>query len=563
MSSSGGVLKDLGHPGLNEALKSHNSVTFKLVKTVSDFTENLAQLYEQHAEALQVLVSGYRKRNGELRKERPACQSNLFHAWETFLQEIEADSQATIDVASSLSRQVSRPLLERSFYRKVQSRKVFTHRESFDTIISKTEEKLSKCRIDYKQCYIAHRQNPTQLTLTQYIDSHNAYVQQLHATNAMLEAYHCETLPQLMQELEEIYNDLCNIVAEAVLQGAEAIAAKALEQARRYDSLANQCKSVSPSQDLGFFVRSLPVPSNAQRVPKKAFAPPQTGAPGEGGEDLSTDYGIGMQDPTGSALRNELVVDKGASIQVRPSLEALKRESTELEIQIKQLQDSVDALVRSQIRGIESQLYNKANEIQEDISMKKFDLRAKQIHLSAVRAQKELFLGRIDPGSPRGERKMSSSSSSSMKTKWLKAFRSLKPAGSANDRKSGNGAQIRFDGSDNHNLQEYTYKKITPCDVCSQVLRGHTRQGLRCRICKVNVHADCASQLPKCQVKQKLLRRQKSTSEIENRTELEEETEENDTMLSSRAFGQPLCFVAEEPLPEEPAASKKGARRKK
>ncbi|XP_065081969.1 uncharacterized protein Stacl isoform X8 [Ochlerotatus camptorhynchus] len=543
MSSSGGVLKDLGHPGLNEALKSHNSVTFKLVKTVSDFTENLAQLYEQHAEALQALVSGYRKRNGELRKERPACQSNLFHAWETFLQEIEADSQATIDVASSLSRQVARPLLERSFYRKVQSRKVFTHRESFDTIISKTEEKLSKCRIEYKQCYIAHRQNPTQLTLTQYIDSHNAYVQQLHATNAMLEAYHCETLPQLMQELEEIYNDLCNIVAEAVLQGAEAIAAKALEQARRYDSLANQCKSVSPSQDLGYFVRSLPVPSNAQRIPKKSFAPPQSGAQSDG-EELQ-EYGGGMQETTGSVLRNELVVDKGASIQVRPSLEALKRESQELEIQIKQLQDSVDALVRSQIRGIESQLYNKANEIQEDVSMKKFDLRAKQIHLAAVRAQKELFLGRIDPGSPRGERKMSSSSSSSMKTKWLKAFRSLKPAGSANDsqtnstpktnqmyhavstvltlRKSGNGAQIRFDGSDNHNLQEYTYKKITPCDVCSQVLRGHTRQGLRCRICKVNVHADCASQLPKCQVKQKLLRRQKSTSEIENRTEVEEE----------------------------------------
>ncbi|XP_065081967.1 uncharacterized protein Stacl isoform X6 [Ochlerotatus camptorhynchus] len=583
MSSSGGVLKDLGHPGLNEALKSHNSVTFKLVKTVSDFTENLAQLYEQHAEALQALVSGYRKRNGELRKERPACQSNLFHAWETFLQEIEADSQATIDVASSLSRQVARPLLERSFYRKVQSRKVFTHRESFDTIISKTEEKLSKCRIEYKQCYIAHRQNPTQLTLTQYIDSHNAYVQQLHATNAMLEAYHCETLPQLMQELEEIYNDLCNIVAEAVLQGAEAIAAKALEQARRYDSLANQCKSVSPSQDLGYFVRSLPVPSNAQRIPKKSFAPPQSGAQSDG-EELQ-EYGGGMQETTGSVLRNELVVDKGASIQVRPSLEALKRESQELEIQIKQLQDSVDALVRSQIRGIESQLYNKANEIQEDVSMKKFDLRAKQIHLAAVRAQKELFLGRIDPGSPRGERKMSSSSSSSMKTKWLKAFRSLKPAGSANDsqtnstpktnqmyhavstvltlRKSGNGAQIRFDGSDNHNLQEYTYKKITPCDVCSQVLRGHTRQGLRCRICKVNVHADCASQLPKCQVKQKLLRRQKSTSEIENRTEVEEETEEDDTILSSRAFGQPLCFVAEEPQPEEPVSNKKGARRKK
>lgn len=48
--------------------------------------------------------------------------------------------------------QVSRPLLERSFHRKIQSRKVFTHRESFDTIIAKTEEKLSKvftCIIEF------------------------------------------------------------------------------------------------------------------------------------------------------------------------------------------------------------------------------------------------------------------------------------------------------------------------------------------------------------------------------------------------------------------------------
>lgn len=47
----------------------------------------------------------------------------------------------------------------------------------------------------------------------------------------------------------------------------------------------------------------------------------------------------------------------------------------------------MDALTRNQQRGLDSSLYNKANELQEDISMKKFDLRAKQIHLSAVRAQ--------------------------------------------------------------------------------------------------------------------------------------------------------------------------------
>ncbi|XP_059620502.1 uncharacterized protein LOC132264349 isoform X4 [Phlebotomus argentipes] len=539
MAASSGILRDSCHPSLNEALKSHNSVTFKLVKTVSDFTESLAQVYEQHAEALQVLVSNYRKKNSELRKERPACHSTLFHAWETLLQEIEADSQSTSDVANALSRQVARPLLERSFHRKVQSRKIFTHRESFDTIIAKTEEKLSKCRMDYKQSYMAHRSNPTQHSLTLYIDSHNAYVQQLHATNAMLEAYHCETLPQLLLELEDIYNDLCATISEAVLQGAEAISMKAIEQAKRYDGLSNQCKSVSGPQDLGHFTRVLPLPANPSKVPRKAFAPPQP-APGPEAEDIP-EYDENLP----PSLRNELVVERGASIQVRPSLEALKREAADLEMQIRQLQDSVDALVRNQLRGLESQLYNKANELQEDISMKKFDLRAKQIHLAAVRAQRELFLARVEPGSPRGERKLSVSSSSSMKTKWLKAFRSLKPAsGSAVNEKSNqmyhavstvltmrkNGAaaapeRIRVGDGDTHNLQEYTYKKITPCDVCSQVLRGHTRQGLRCRICKMNAHADCASQLPKCQVKQKLLRRQKSTSEIENRVEVEEERE--------------------------------------
>uniref|UniRef100_A0A336MTD3 CSON004880 protein n=1 Tax=Culicoides sonorensis TaxID=179676 RepID=A0A336MTD3_CULSO len=382
-ASGGGILKDLGHPGLNDTLKSHNSVTFKLVKTVSDFTETLAQIYEQHAEALQLLASSYRKKNGELRKERPACQSSLFYSWEVFLQEVEADSQASSEISNTLSRQVSRPLLERSFHRKIQSRKVFTHRESFDTIIAKTEEKLSKCRIDYKQSYSVHRQNPTQHSLQQYVDAHNAYVQQLHATNAMLEAYHCETVPQLLLELEQIYDDLCNIMSETVLQGAEAISAKASDQAKRYDNLVGHCKNITGIQDLTNFARSIQLPVNALRVPKKAFAPPQPIANVAGETDDSTDYADGNV----PIFKNELVLERGGALTLRPSLEQLKREAIELETQIRQLQDSVDVLVRTQLRGLEGQLYNKANELQEDISMKKFDLRAKEIHLAAVQAQ--------------------------------------------------------------------------------------------------------------------------------------------------------------------------------
>ncbi|XP_065351573.1 uncharacterized protein Stacl isoform X10 [Cloeon dipterum] len=592
------TLKELTHPALNEALKTHNSVTFKLVRTVSDFTQQLSQIYEQHAEELQHLVEGFRKKNAELRKERPACASSVFQAWETLLQEVEIDSQAHSDIASILGRQVSRPLLERSFYRKIQSRKVFTHRESYDTILHKTEDMLTKCRQDYKAAFLAYMSSPSNAGLASYFDAHNAYVQQLHATNGMLEEYSQQILPQLLQELEEVYSDLCTMLAESVLQGAEIISARAVEQGRRYDGLGALCRGVSGPQDLAHFVRSLqaPPPSNN----KHNFLPPQPPQlPTPSAEDAA-DAGAAAASNTGTApiLRNELSLERLASIHpIKPRFDALKKEANDLETQIKQLTDALDNLLRMQQRSVESSLYNKANELQEDISLKRFDLRVAQIHLAAVKAQKELFATKVESGAETSrERKMSSSSTGSMKSKWLKAFKSLKttsggaaaapkepektragtsehastldekkmsPSTSASStgsvtkrpptrpglskinsknqmyhavsaimsmRKNGkDAAGLALPESGAHLFQEYTYKKITPCDVCSQVLRGHTRQGLKCRVCKMNVHVDCQDNAKSCQSKSRLLRRQKSTSEIETRVNqeppLDEETE--------------------------------------
>lgn len=86
-------------------------------------------------------------------------------------------------------------------------------------------------------------------------------------------------------------------------------------------------------------------------------------------------------------LKDELVIDRLSAVQVRPSNDALRKEAGELEAQIRQIQDALDTLVRIQQRSVDSALYNKANELQEDISMKKFDLRVAQMHLRAISAQ--------------------------------------------------------------------------------------------------------------------------------------------------------------------------------
>jgi len=64
-----------------------------------------------------------------------------------------------------------------------------------------------------------------------------------------------------------------------------------------------------------------------------------------------------------------------------------------------------------------------------------------------------------------------------------------------------------------HQFKEYTYKNITSCDVCSQIMKGNTRQGLKCKLCRMNIHLECQDKVVKCQPKAKFSR-MKSGSEI-------------------------------------------------
>lgn len=45
-----------------------------------------------------------------------------------------------------------------------------------------------------------------------------------------------------------------------------------------------------------------------------------------------------FQDNSPPTFKNELIIERGASLQLRPSLEALRREAVDLETQIRQLQ---------------------------------------------------------------------------------------------------------------------------------------------------------------------------------------------------------------------------------
>ncbi|XP_035225403.1 serine/threonine-protein kinase mrck-1-like isoform X1 [Stegodyphus dumicola] len=476
-----------------------------------------------------MLVETFRKRNAELRRERPPYHSTLFTSWEVLLQEIEVDSQVHGDIARSLGRQVGMMLLEKTFHRKIQSRKIFLHRESFETILSKAEELLNKCHQDYTEAYnnlISHRSHTK---LAEYYDMHNAYVQQLHAANGMIDHYIKETLPKLLEELEEVYTDLSDTISGAILSAAEMLVSKSREQGTHYENIAAAAQAVKTKADLANFIRSLNVEKVSQPVTKHLYNPPY----------MENDP---AQMEAGMMLRNELVIDRLSQLPNRS--QTLKQDISNLEAQIKQLQEAVESMERLQRRSLESCLFNKANELQEDVSLKKFDLQVAFIHLAAVKAQLDLFTSSKNDqtldGNHLKERKQSTASTGSgtAKNKWLKAFLNLKTASSGSladkndgDKKSGKSGSRPLSAVPGtldvaHVFQEYTYKKITACDHCKEILRGHSRQGLKCKMCKLNVHAECQDKIGPCQPKPRLLRRQKSTSEIETKIPVPEPEDE-------------------------------------
>ncbi|XP_064476950.1 uncharacterized protein LOC135390906 isoform X2 [Ornithodoros turicata] len=516
----------------DEPIRGHNAITFKLIRTVADFTQQLSKLHEQHAEELQLLVETFRKRNSELRKERPPYHSSLFNCWEVLLQEVEVDSQVHGDISRTLGQQLGVMLLEKTFHRKIQSRKIFLHRESFETILTKAQELLNKCHADYSAAYRAACNG--QGTQGEYYDAHNAYVQQLAATNGMLERYYAATLPALLDELQDVYCDLSAVIAQSLLAAAQLLADKAHEQAEHYEAVGASCNAVNARADLASFVRTLSSDTTAPSVPRHPFQLPRA----VGDQDSNTS--IASSESSYQTLSEQVVVDRLATLSVSGRTESLKQDMAQLESQIRQLQEALDSLIRLQQRSLESSLYNKANELQEDISMKRFDLHVAQIHLSAVRAQFDLFRGKEADSSSEEkncrERKVPSTGGGggggggTIKNKWLKAFRSLKTGNSAPGVSDKQEAQEKKMGSKvsnasaggswdtgQHVFQEYTYKKVSACDVCREILRGHVRQGLKCKLCKFNVHAECQEKAGRCQPKPRLLRRQKSASDIETK----------------------------------------------
>lgn len=91
-------------------------------------------------------------------------------------------------------------------------------------------------------------------------------------------------------------------------------------------------------------------------------------------------------------FKHEIAPDPGQPLEFQTQKpQVLDQDRESLEEKIEKFEEKLESLTKLLARSSESRLHNKVNEIQEEICQRRYELYVAQIHLSAVRAQLQLF----------------------------------------------------------------------------------------------------------------------------------------------------------------------------
>merc|ERR1719328_58266 len=345
----------------------------------------------------------------------PRSVNTIAIAWEQWMADVMQDSASHTEISATLGRNVAKPLLEKTFHMKIQSRKVFKQREAFERMINENEDKTTKSHIEYRKSWTNHVDQQDPHSLAKYLEMHNAYVGQIHNINGMIDYYYEDCLPHLLQEFDDVYHDVADVVLDSMSEGSKKITEKTENMTARWQKTSEAVKTISAEKDIVSFISAITIPDYVP-VTRHNFAPPPP-------KEVTKEAGL----PIKSC---EIIMDKTVAGPARNRHEQLKQEEKSMEDQIKANAEAVESLIRILSKNLDQQLFNKANEIQEEISKKRYDLRCYQIKLSGIRAQKQLYDNTVKQDGENLIAVQSGGASAKVtgkiKSKWVNAFKNVK-----------------------------------------------------------------------------------------------------------------------------------------
>ncbi|XP_078333925.1 uncharacterized protein LOC111126993 isoform X3 [Crassostrea virginica] len=399
---------DFTHRSFAEFIKLHNASALRLALLVSDFARQMAMVYEQFAKDIQTIISAFKAKYTDLRNDRPTdTPSSILTAWECLLHGTENDAQAHMDVAVLLRKNVYKPLEEVAIHKQTQTHKLTGYRDQLEETMDTVEHDLQVAEENYARSIKSYQASSTYGGRQQFYNAHNEYLCQLCASNRTIEEFHY-LIPQVLEELEEIYIDTSNTVNIAMESHALMLLTKADEQQHRYKEMLKICRQVTPQLDISYFMTAIEV------EPTKLELSPHTFKPGD----------ISIYTAENLAV-NQIIFDQNTEPIILDRRQKLQKDAMVLTSYIKHNQDSIHTLMMICQRNLANHLYSKVYETQGDMCCKRNEIRLANLQLASIRAQIE-SLSPKQNGSMENLDQDSKKSSATIKSMWKKAFKSLK-----------------------------------------------------------------------------------------------------------------------------------------
>ncbi|GFR98027.1 hypothetical protein ElyMa_002760300 [Elysia marginata] len=217
----------LSHPSIKEAIALHNFSILKLSVLVSEFAQQIAVAHEAFSKEIQAIIASFRRRNYELKKQRPVETPNcIFNTWEALLHETEMDAQAHLDAASLLLKNVYLPLQEVASHKNRQADMLASFRDNLASVYSealRVEQKAEKEYHSSFQDFVGlakdSGEKEAEAVRARLHRNHNDYILNIRATNKMADEFN-KALPRILEV--RFFLHLCfNVQSVGVLENKD------------------------------------------------------------------------------------------------------------------------------------------------------------------------------------------------------------------------------------------------------------------------------------------------------------------------------------------------------
>ncbi|XP_072014833.1 LOW QUALITY PROTEIN: uncharacterized protein [Amphiura filiformis] len=434
-----------------------------LAQTVADFTRQIATAHQRYANHVQSIVDNFKERTIVAKNGRVRENNVLFCAWDMLLDEYDSSSQEFYDISNVLEAQIAVMLFQALNQKKELLQNVSSYRETFHQQMWKGAGSLEKTEKEFcdawKRMSRDGMDNIKNYNTALCHNKHNDYVLELASVNQYNAGVCGSALPKINSEIDGIHGDLIEVTSQGVSKHAKILQAKFAEQSRRMEAVVNFSRRITPAEVLGDSSSLM-----SEKEPRQySFAKPE-------------------QTAQGDLMQNKLVLNSATEQVLNDRYDGIVKEIREHEADMSISKDLIAKLKRQydSVKSNTSMSNSKAANTLAEIYRLRNQLRKHEVSLASKRAQIQLFApdwfkSRMTNGHANGAGgKPEENTDQALSSEATDSVSDMIGSGNA---------------PQSHSFLEHTFKKPTFCEQC----RGYCimKQGLRCKHCKMSIHKGC------------------------------------------------------------------------